>query len=109
MGKNFQHILLFIGLCAGLTLSSSSFGEADQKNSPDANAAQSGRSADFQRRLQAEQAAEDARDRNAKVQEQARLEEVELQKTRTERAAQRNAQRAADAAQKSAAANQNQK
>ena len=65
--------LLFAAICMGLTLTAcgsspkKSGSQADAQGNADRNAA-------FQRRLKSEQAAEDARDRNAQVQEQTRLE-----------------------------------
>jgi hypothetical protein len=88
--------VMFAGLCVGFMLSACSSSGTSSKSS---SGQQNNKSADFQRRLQAEQAAEDARDRNAQIQEQTRMEEVEVQRMRTERAAQRNAQRASQAQQ----------
>lgn len=57
--------------------------------------ANTGRRPEFQKRIDREMAAEDARDRNIKIQEQQRLEQLELKKLRKERADQRAAQREA--------------
>jgi len=95
-----SHLLLIAGLVVGLTLSAcGSTGGSGSKSSSSGPSSQQNRSAEFQRRLLQEQAAEDARDRNAQIQEQTRLEEVELQRMRAERAAQRNAAREAAAQQ----------
>lgn len=84
-------LFLVSGLFVGLALSAFS-GIA---SAADDQAAQPARSAAFQKRLDAEKAAEDQRDRDHAIQEQARKEELELKKFRAERAAQRNAAAAA--------------
>lgn len=61
------------------------------------NSSSTGRSPEFQRRVDREQAAEDLRDRNSRIQEQQNKEERELKRLRAERAAQRNDRRKADA------------
>ena len=84
---------LFAGVLASIVLLSfSTNSSADTSND---QSAQSGRSAAFQKRVQAEQAAEDQRERDYKLEEQAMQEELELKKIRAERAAQRNAAAAA--------------
>jgi hypothetical protein len=75
---------LAVTACSSSGSSSGSSNSSGQNNRPD-----------FQRRIQSETAAEDQRDRNAMIQEQTRLEEVQLRKLRADRAAQRNAQRSA--------------
>ncbi len=91
-----SQFLLFTAICMGLTLTAC--GSSSRKSVSQADAqANAERNAAFQKRLRAEQAAEDARDRNAQVQEQTRLEEIELRKLRAERSAQRNAAREAAA------------
>jgi hypothetical protein len=84
--------MLLTAFITGLTLSACS------SSGPNNNSSQNN-SSDFQRRIQAEAAAEDQRDRNAQVQEQTRLEEIQLRKQRADRAAQRNSQREAAAKQ----------
>jgi hypothetical protein len=93
-----SQFLLFTAICIGLSLSACSSSGPSKKSDAQSNA-QADRDAAFQKRLRAEQAAEDARDRNAQVQEQTRLEEVELRRLRAERAAQRNSAREAAAQQ----------
>jgi len=88
-----SQFLLFTAIFMGLTLTACSSSGSNKKS------ASQNRSPEFQRRLQAESDAEDARDRNAKVQEQTNMENQELRKLRADRAAQRNAQREADAQQ----------
>lgn len=83
--------LMVTGLFLGLTLSACSSSGPSSKSSQ--NNPQNSRSAEFQRRVDAEQAAEDQRDRNNQIQEQNRRDELELRKMRAERAAQRNAAR----------------
>jgi hypothetical protein len=93
-----SQFVLFTALFMGLTLSACSSSGSNKKSSSSSSSSSSqNRSPEFQKRLQAESDAEDARDRNAKVQEQTRLEELELMRLRADRAAQRNAQREADA------------
>lgn len=89
-----NQFLLFTAICMGLTLTAcgSSPKKSDSKSDAQAKA-QAERTAAFQKRLKAEQDAEDARDRNAQAQEQTRREEVELRRLRAERAALRNAAR----------------
>jgi hypothetical protein len=87
-------LLLVSGLCVGLALSAFS-GIASAADTSNDQAAQPTRSPAFQKRLDAEKAAEDQRDRDHALQEQARKEEIELKRFRAERAAQRNAAAAA--------------
>jgi len=95
-----SQFLLFTAICMGLTLTACGSSPKKSGSQSDAQArAQADRNAAFQKRLKAEQDAEDARDRNAQVQEQTRLEEVQLARLRAERAAQRNAAREAAAQQ----------
>jgi hypothetical protein len=101
-----SRVVLLAGLVFGLALTAcsssgpSNGSSSNSKGSSSKNSSsQQNRSPDFQRRLQAEQDAEDARDRNALIQEQNRLEQAELQQMRADRAAQRNAARAAAAQQ----------
>lgn len=61
------------------------------------NSSSTGRSPEFQRRIDREQSAEDLRDRNSRIQEQQNKEERELKRLRAERATQRNDRRKADA------------
>ena len=92
-----RRILMFVVLALGLSITacSSSGSKGSSKNS----SPQQDRSEAFKRKLQTEQDAEDARDRNSVIQEQTMREENELRRMRAERAAQRNAQREADAKQ----------
>jgi len=88
---------LVTGLFVGLALSAFSLAAsaADTSNDQSAQPAQPSRSPAYQKRLDAERAAEDQRDRDHAIQEQARQEELELKKIRADRAAQRNAAAAA--------------
>jgi hypothetical protein len=88
-----SQFLLFTAIFMGLALTACSSSGSNKKSS------QNNRSSEFQRRIQAETDAEDQRDRNAQVQEQTRMEELQLRRLRADRAAQRNAQRAAAAQQ----------
>ena len=92
-----RRILMFVVLALGLSITacSSSGSKGTSKNS----SPQQDRSEAFKRKLQIEQEAEDFRDRNSVIQEQTMREESELRRLRAERAAQRNAQREADAKQ----------
>jgi predicted component of type VI protein secretion system len=83
-----SQFILLTAFITGLTLTACS-------SSGSSNSSSQNNSSDFQRRIQAETAAEDQRDRNAQIQEQTRMEEVQLRKLRADRAAQRNAQRSA--------------
>jgi hypothetical protein len=88
-----SQFILLTAIFMGLSLTACSSSGSNKKSSSQ------NRSPEFERRIQAETVAEDQRDRNAKVQEQTRLEELSLRKLRAERAAQRNSQREADAQQ----------
>jgi hypothetical protein len=112
MGKSIQHISFqqkqpslwsLSGFFVALALSVFSFSAraVDASNAPSAyqefqgQSTQPARSASFQKRVAAEQMADEQRARDYALQEQARLEELELRKIRAERAAQRNAAAAA--------------
>jgi hypothetical protein len=82
-------LYLLTGLFVGFTLSAFSI-NASAEDTAAAPANASGRSASFQKRLDAEKRAEDQRDRDHAFQEQARLDELELRRVRAERAKQRN-------------------
>jgi len=88
-----RRLMLFTGLFVGLVLAGCSSSGGSSSKSGSSN--QQNRSPAFQKRVLAEEAAEDARDRNNQIQEQNRIEELELRRMRAERAAQRDAQRAA--------------
>ena len=92
--RNLFLVALVLGLSLSACSSSGSKSASSKSSSP-----QQDRSEAFQRKLQTEQAAEDARDRNSVIQEQTMREEAELRRMRAERAAQRNAQREANANQ----------
>ncbi len=88
-----RQLILLTAIFMGLTLTACSSSGSNKKSSSQ------NRTPEFQKRIQAETDAEDQRDRNAQVQEQTRLEEIQLRKLRADRAAQRNAARAAAAQQ----------
>jgi type IV secretory pathway VirB6-like protein len=82
-------------LCVGLFVVLAFLASSEMAVAADDQAAQSSRSPEFQKRIDAEKAAEDQRDRDFALQEQARKESAELSRLRAERAAQRNAAAAA--------------
>jgi Skp family chaperone for outer membrane proteins len=84
--KNALSVLFIAATAAGVCLPASASDSS----------ANSGRSPEFQRRVDREQAAEDLRDRNSRIQEQQNKEERELKRLRAERAEQRNARRQAE-------------
>ena len=92
-------LLLVTGFFMGSALSVFS-----SNASADDAAAQSTRSPLFQKRLDAEKAADEQRDHAYALQEQSRLEELEIKRLRAERATQRNAAAAAAKQQKASEA-----